>query len=604
MSIENGFRIDFDYIADYSGPGGEVTLPLSARVVGEKAFYNNKTITAVTIPSNINHIWDKAFQNCISLESVVMGGTHLTICAKAFAGCKKLKNITFPESAIVDCTAFDGTPWLNAGETRVIARPRSDLLYRYFDKGEEEYTVPANIGEVNGLAFSACNTLKTVIVQGGTMLKERALEGAETVQKVISYQKDFPCNILGLSKTYNAMIPLVMPNVNLPAKITKPKEPYAMMLAMGYVLMPDVYNAKKAERYQAFVAENKAQLVELAAQYVLEEVLEKLGGRKESEPTEDVYELPEKLTLAQAEEQFLFSAKKTGVKILISRSKEKVVDVPRMIGKTAVALFDKEAFPEGTVVRCSADAFPKLPDSAKLETIKAYMAGSVSFPQEQKVAMDQYMQSIEAAIAAVNAQDVELLATLLNKKKPTVPQLQKLKELAEQAIPVRAWLLEYENNVMRKEVAAEKATKETEVQTELAQLADSAELQKKDWKWSKGKDGLRIKRYVGTECNLLIPASVDGVSVTALDYGLFYKSKTQQWRSQELESVTVPEGLLEIDDYTFFNCGALVRVEIPASVVKIHPGAFRGCPKLTFYAPAGSYAETYAKENNIPFEAI
>jgi hypothetical protein len=28
-----------------------------------------------------------------------------------------------------------------------------------------------------------------------------------------------------------------------------------------------------------------------------------------------------------------------------------------------------------------------------------------------------------------------------------------------------------------------------------------------------------------------------------------------------------------------------------------------GCRKLTIYAPAGSYAEQYAKENNIPFVA-
>ncbi len=36
----------------------------------------------------------------------------------------------------------------------------------------------------------------------------------------------------------------------------------------------------------------------------------------------------------------------------------------------------------------------------------------------------------------------------------------------------------------------------------------------------------------------------------------------------------------------------------------IEHDAFSGCDKLTIYAPTGSYAEAYAKENNIPFEAL
>ena len=40
---------------------------------------------------------------------------------------------------------------------------------------------------------------------------------------------------------------------------------------------------------------------------------------------------------------------------------------------------------------------------------------------------------------------------------------------------------------------------------------------------------------------------------------------------------------------------------LPASILEIGADAFKDCHKLTIHAPAGSYAETYAKENNIPF---
>lgn len=43
-------------------------------------------------------------------------------------------------------------------------------------------------------------------------------------------------------------------------------------------------------------------------------------------------------------------------------------------------------------------------------------------------------------------------------------------------------------------------------------------------------------------------------------------------------------------------------VTIPDSVTKISLVAFQNCPNMTIHASAGSYAEKYAKENNIKFE--
>ena len=43
-------------------------------------------------------------------------------------------------------------------------------------------------------------------------------------------------------------------------------------------------------------------------------------------------------------------------------------------------------------------------------------------------------------------------------------------------------------------------------------------------------------------------------------------------------------------------------VVIPEGTTEIGHRAFDGCQKLTIYAPAGSKAEEYAKEKNIPFQ--
>jgi hypothetical protein len=53
----------------------------------------------------------------------------------------------------------------------------------------------------------------------------------------------------------------------------------------------------------------------------------------------------------------------------------------------------------------------------------------------------------------------------------------------------------------------------------------------------------------------------------------------------------------------FVDCRNLTDITILNRTTRIGCSAFWDCHKLTIHAPAGSYAETYAKENNIPFVA-
>ena len=53
----------------------------------------------------------------------------------------------------------------------------------------------------------------------------------------------------------------------------------------------------------------------------------------------------------------------------------------------------------------------------------------------------------------------------------------------------------------------------------------------------------------------------------------------------------------------FTECSGLEVIHIPAGVMSIGADCFGDCPKLTIHAPAGSCAEQYAKDNNIPFKA-
>ena len=71
-----------------------------------------------------------------------------------------------------------------------------------------------------------------------------------------------------------------------------------------------------------------------------------------------------------------------------------------------------------------------------------------------------------------------------------------------------------------------------------------------------------------------------------------------------LTEIKIPSGVTTIGDEAFCGCSGLTKIEIPASVTSIGEGVFWGCDDLTIYCYAGSYAETYVKEEGIPYHII
>lgn len=71
-----------------------------------------------------------------------------------------------------------------------------------------------------------------------------------------------------------------------------------------------------------------------------------------------------------------------------------------------------------------------------------------------------------------------------------------------------------------------------------------------------------------------------------------------------LTSVTIPDGITSIGEEAFSYCDSLTSVTLPDSVTSIGEDAFEYCRSLTLTISPGSYAETYAKENDIPYTTM
>ena len=150
------------------------------------------------------------------------------------------------------------------------------------------------------------------------------------------------------------------------------------------------------------------------------------------------------------------------------------------------------------------------------------------------------------------------------------------------------------------------------------------------------KHGVLV-RYNGEGGHVIIPDEVDEIGSTAFDdcfenlTGItfpegFTTIQERAFESTGLTSVTIPggvkevpnafegcmdlievilsEGVEEIACDAFADCESLRDVTLPASVTEIDDCAFYGCPLFTIHAPAGSYAEQFAKEKGYPFEVL
>ena len=97
--------------------------------------------------------------------------------------------------------------------------------------------------------------------------------------------------------------------------------------------------------------------------------------------------------------------------------------------------------------------------------------------------------------------------------------------------------------------------------------------------------------YCGSGGYVKIPNTVTCIGRAAFSY------------CRSITEVKIPEGVVSIEGKAFYVCRKLERITIPDSVTNIGEDVFGYSPNVTIYAPEGSYAEQYAKENRIPFIA-
>ena len=102
--------------------------------------------------------------------------------------------------------------------------------------------------------------------------------------------------------------------------------------------------------------------------------------------------------------------------------------------------------------------------------------------------------------------------------------------------------------------------------------------------------GLTSGTYAFSECVNLKDVEIES-GIETIPRGLFSNSG--------IESITIPEGTRNIDNYAFENCKSLTEIYLPESVVSVGNDAFGNCPDLTIYCSKYSKLIINYIDNNI-----
>ena len=117
-------------ITDYTGPGGNVTIPSTTNgypvtTIGTNAFYNKTTLTGVVIPDSVTSIRSNGFYSCSGLTNVTIGNGVTSFGRHAFgSGTSSLTSVCFrgnaptPDSTLFITNVFSYGPSLATVHSR------------------------------------------------------------------------------------------------------------------------------------------------------------------------------------------------------------------------------------------------------------------------------------------------------------------------------------------------------------------------------------------------------------------------------------------------------------------------------------------------------
>ncbi len=103
---------------------------------------------------------------------------------------------------------------------------------------------------------------------------------------------------------------------------------------------------------------------------------------------------------------------------------------------------------------------------------------------------------------------------------------------------------------------------------------EKAEIQSGDWVYSRSGDAAVLVRYTGSETEVTVPDTIDGLPVVSLGWRYGFEPVFPEATRYRIRSVHLPDSLLMIGRNAFSRCENLEEVNIPSRIMTIQEGTF------------------------------
>lgn len=586
------FVIEDGVLIKYNGWQSFVEIPDTVTAIGNGAFKNNKTMMGVTIPDSVTSIGKEAFYNCTSLLGVIIPDSVESIGSSAFALCSKLAHVKLPE-----------------GKYTTI---NSKIFYKCSSLSEIE--IPSYVVTIEEYAFNSCINLQNASLHNNiSYLGESAFGSCENLNNIY-ISKKISCDggLYDSNGPFDECISLR--NIEFQKGITEiPSSIFAGCTGINEIDIPDTVtqinqyafqgcvNLKKVSWSEALTSIGQRAFKNCAslANVNLKKV-EYVGGYAFSncESLEEVY-IPKTISRTgysywDMADGACFAYCPNLSKIVFDKEIKHIpADFFRKIAVEKIEL-PEELITIGTSAFSGASNLKTIVWNDKIETICNYAFSSCTSLQEVKIP-DTVLYMGKNANGYGEYGYVFMNCTELNK----VSLPESLSDIGEKTFYNCSKLEEINIPKSIKTIcssAFEKCSslKDINLPENLEYIYGSAFSKCISLEKITIPNSVQsMSGYIFQGCENLVDVNI-GTGVKKIEDSSFQDCAS-------LEKIDLPYGIETLGKNVFKNCVSFTKITIPKATTSISDTAFSYPDKLTIYGVTGSYAETFANENDIAF---
>ena len=189
-------------IIGYTGKAEKLEIPAQldghpVAVIGNKAFYGNKTLTEVKVPEGVKTMRAEAFSFCYALTALHLPEGLTVLKSDAIHWCDKLKTVNLPDSVteagdglFMGCSALEQVslaadhPYFSVVDGVLLSRPDHRLIWYPKARKGKTYAIPQGTEIIGAYAFHSSALTKISVPESVTEFHNAAFYRNKKLQKV------------------------------------------------------------------------------------------------------------------------------------------------------------------------------------------------------------------------------------------------------------------------------------------------------------------------------------------------------------------------------------------------------------------------------------